>query len=368
VFLRMGRIINPWGDHFFIDKTILVAMPKRVLFFLIVPLLWTAGCEILGDDGGHICLPPPCPPNANCLNQCGDIFTADAHGGNPINLTHSLVRERGPVWSPDGSQIAFIKGTGQGSAAIYIMTRSGAHQRRLTEPGSYGSMTWSPDGAALAFALERVLYIINADGTAERRLTTTLPSIGPLWSPQGGQLLFFAKSEERWNLYVIDADGTHEQRLTNMPRVAQFATWSPDGSQIAFSAGNEDGRNDIYVINTDGAGLHRLTSPDSHDNGPVWSPDGEYIAYRARAEDRVSVTLIRADGSNRRVLVDGISNELAWSPDGQTIVYSAHEGGASHALFLLDVESGHTQPFADLATEEYDLQWSPDGSRILFGG
>lgn len=358
----MGRIINPWGNHFFIDKTILVAMPKRILFFLIVPLLWTAGCEILGKGGGYECEPPPCPPNANCLIRCGDLFIANAEGGGALNLTHSVRGEGGPVWSPDGSEIAFIEEAGIGLWAISVMTRSGGNRRRLTKPGSYGNLTWSPDGARLAYNSDGVLHIINADGTGEKRLTTASHSLRPRWSPNGRQILFFSVIEGPWTLNVIDADGTKERRLAPTLRNITTADWSPDGSRIAFSGNNKNEPSEIYIINVDGSGLTRVSKPGFSRRDPRWSPDGQQIAYRGGG-----LWLMEADGSNRRVLVDGHIGEMDWSPNGKTLVYSSYQE-TGYALYLFDIESQQKRFLADVPTQEYDLQWSPDGSWILFGG
>ena len=163
-------------------------------------------------------------------------------------------------------------------------------------------------------------------------------------------------------LNVIDADGTKERRLVSTLRNIGTADWSPDGSRIAFSGHNRNEPSEIYIINVDGSGLTRVSKPGSNRRDPRWSPDGQQIAYRGGV-----LWLMEADGSNRRVLVDRIIREMDWSPDGKSLVYSAYKE-TGYALYLFDIESQQKRLLADVPTEEYDLQWSPDGSWILFGG
>ena len=336
--------------------------------FLLMTGFWATGCEILGNNPRYRCEPPRCPPNANCLNQCGDIFIADVDGGPPLNLTHNPAWETSPVWSPDGAEIAFVKAAGEGTRTINVMTKNGGNPRRLTEPGNHRTVRWSPDGAHLVFESDATLYVIRADGTGARRLPTASYSFKPQWSPDGRQILFFTTPDGQFHMHLINADGTNERRLISTPRGVDSAEWSPDGSQIVFTTFNDEGTSNLYVINTDGTGLKRLTSPDFYDYEPTWSPDGTHIAYVSGINGGSALTLIRADGSNRQVLVGGHVREPAWSPDGRALVYSNYQAEDGQGLYRIDLESETTQPLANVPTDEYNVQWSPDGSRILFGG
>ena len=69
---------------------------------------------------------------------------------------------------------------------------------------------------------------------------------------------------------MIGTDGTSLMRITTGDDHAP--TWSPDGSQIAFSRGAEDSaEQDIFVVNADGSGLTQLTTDPAADSHPSWS-------------------------------------------------------------------------------------------------
>jgi len=88
--------------------------------------------------------------------------------GNPAKQNYL------PVWSPDGSKIAFTTNR-DGNPEIYVMNRDGSGVRRMTNsPQIDVSPTWSPTGAQLAWVSDRTgtpkIYIMNVDGTGQRPL------------------------------------------------------------------------------------------------------------------------------------------------------------------------------------------------------
>jgi TolB protein len=74
-----------------------------------------------------------------------DIFTIDAEGGEPVQLTQNQGNNEAPTWSPDGSLIAFSS-TREGKSRIFVMTAYGTDQRRLLSmPGAQTNPKWSPN-------------------------------------------------------------------------------------------------------------------------------------------------------------------------------------------------------------------------------
>ena len=137
-------------------------------------------------------------------------------------------------------KIAFMSGR-NGFLDIYVMNADGSNQRQLTfgmvNPADGFSRTytsvpvWSPDGSRIAFKSEFDfhgfnLYLMNADGTRQRRLTRNESSDGdPAWSPDGQRIAFISHRDGNDEVYVINADGRGLRRLTRTPEDEGFPAW-----------------------------------------------------------------------------------------------------------------------------------------------
>ena len=96
----------------------------------------------------------------------------NADGTNIVNITKTKDYEAFPVWSPDGSHIAFSTFVNGGPSQIYTLNLASKVKTKLTEFKGFCqiiSLSWSPDGHSLAFTLQKIgsesIYIINANGS-----------------------------------------------------------------------------------------------------------------------------------------------------------------------------------------------------------
>lgn len=106
---------------------------------------------------------------------------------------------------------------------------------------------------------------------------TPTATIEPTATPTGTPVYELAY-ESSMNLYTIRTDSSIPSLLAGLAVDTEPASWSPDGSQLAF-VGEQALNQDLYVIGADGTGKTRLTNDDSFNYGPVWSPDGRSILY-----------------------------------------------------------------------------------------
>jgi Tol biopolymer transport system component len=148
---------------------------------------------------------------------------------------------------PDGRQIAFTVGE-DSSAAVYVADRDGGHPRRLA---SGGGPVYSPDGSQIAYGrsyqpeLEmNETRVMNADGTNDR-VVGDRPDIQyqgtPVWSPDGTKLLLFRVTRKNQTLAMVPADGGGPgQEFSLGFRGFGSLGWSPDGSQIVSTPADED--------------------------------------------------------------------------------------------------------------------------------
>jgi Tol biopolymer transport system component len=210
----------------------------------------------------------------------------------------------------------------------------------------------SPDGQLIAFySPTGALDVVGIDGTGERELVSRDKfMLGDAkyaisWSPDGSQLAF----SRRENIWIVNADGSNLHALTQSgPATGNYhPAWSPDGSTIAYWHGSIDspdggpGDAEIYTIPAGGGRPTRLTHDDAGSIEPAWSPDGNLIVYRSAPPDDLIV--MRADGSDsHRVTPDRMNPWApAWSPDGSRIAflnYGPNSGHLASGAPLLDVE------------------------------
>ena len=262
----------------------------------------------------------------------GDIHVMRTDGSQQTQLTDAPGLDAFPSWSPDGRHLAFVSHR-DGNPNIYVMNLDGSGQTRLTSgTGNKAVPQWSPDGKRIAYVVDRngasTLIIMNADGSNQIDIA---PGNWPTWSPDGKQIIF--TRDDQWpkqDIYVMNVDGSDQRALTQTGTASEGA-WSPDGKQIAFVSGDYSNINaplswneDIHVMNVDGSNQRRLTNLAGNDHWPpTWSPDGTQIAFTADGSQCTADTLcngeiqvIKADGSGLTNLTNHPAYDAfpAWQP------------------------------------------------------
>lgn len=166
--------------------------------------------------------------------------------------------------------------------------------------------------------------------------------------------------------------------LTTDPGEEYTPSFSPDGSEVAFSWNGESRDNfDIYrkLIGT-GRPL-RLTSDPGFDFSPAWSPDGRSIAFlRAPSTGRWSVLQVAPLGAPERTLAEISGSDaharrmLAWSPDAKWLATSDRDSpDEPFGLYLLSVESGEKRKLTTPPPQsfgDFEPSFSPDGRTLAF--
>jgi len=309
----------------------------------------------------------------------GDIWIVNPDGSGLTRLTDASEPEWGPVWSPDGRQIAFVRELQPGGPApegstleekergtpsiteIFVMNADGTEVRQLTSSGGgvIGSVTWSPDGTRIAFAQEAAggAVVMNADGSGAR-LVLAHPTVELVrWSPEGSKLLAnTAASATDSALFLANADGSGSTRLTDEPGFESAGVWSPDATQVVFWS-DPDGSarsTQIEVVNPDGSGRRTLAEDGVW---PTLSPDGSRILYTFTHGEpdgtKNEIWVMDADGNGPRKLADGFVSR-GWSPDGEKILFSGHDG----ATYLMNRDgSGVTKLLDEPITFTLGFDW-----------
>lgn len=248
-------------------------------------------------------------------------------------MTSNLAYDFEPVWSPDGSRIAFT--------SDYLLGKITPTTLPSDDDGSASLEIRTETG-------DRDILIMDNDGSNLVRLGLKgANDEQPAWSPDGSKIAFVSDRAGGVNIWVMDRDGSNVRQLTDSPRENWMPAWSPDGSTIAFVS-NRSGLWEVYLVDAAGENLRQITSSELQINnwGPVWSPDGSTLAYaRAEAGDFWNLYTMAADGSNVQQLTDrdGTDFEPVWSPDGTRIAFGSDRSGKM-AVHLISLDDNSVEP------------------------
>ena len=238
----------------------------------------------------------------------------------------------------------------------------GTGRRQLTTDAfGYRSPDVSPDGRRIAFATDFSIFLINADAPGISEGATSVffsfpPACpnAPAWSPDGSQIAFSAVLEGTFGpvrrILVVNADGSGRRQVSpDDPAADDGPTWSPDGTRIIFTRGGV-----LHAINADGTGLTSLGNSDPASD-PDWSPDGTRIAYASP----MGIVIRNADGSNA-VTVSTTSGDAhpRWSPESGRLVFARLVDGGSQ-LFIINADGTGETRLSTGTGQERDPNWSP---------
>jgi len=247
-----------------------------------------------------------------------EIYIMDGDGGNPSRLTNNAAVDRMPVFSGDGTQIAFSSNR-DGQDDIWVMNRNGTGVTQLTSTFNNIEPAWSWDGSRILFTQIRSggydVFVMNANGSNPTNLTQDASSRDDQaeWSPDGTEIVFRSNRDGGFGVWVMNADGSNPRKLTN--GTAGNPTWSPDGTKIAFVS-DRSGNLDIWVMDAaTGANQVNLTQDPASDGEPAWSPTGSQIVFWSNRSGSEDIWTMKADGSDLQRLTDasGTDKWPSWS-------------------------------------------------------
>jgi len=266
------------------------------------------------------------------------------------------------------------------SPAMAIAERAGARLQRVTARAAHPAPPAVPSGGngLIAFQSDRAsggetqLFTMDTDGSGVGQLTFhNQSSTEASWSPDGTGLAYSnccpADTTKR-EIYSVNGNGDGRVRLTtNDARDIQPA-WSPDGTKIAF-ASRRDGNWEIYVMNADGTNQVDLTDDSHADKSPAWGPQGNWIAFSSNrgSKGNWQIYKMKTDGSNvtRLTGADATSSNPSWSPDGSEIAFETDRTGNWDIFTMTSGGDDETALTTDSHDDRYP-SWSPNGAKVAF--
>jgi eukaryotic-like serine/threonine-protein kinase len=293
-------------------------------------------------DGTHIAAAPAFPSRAG---YSAGIYALPVQGGQPRLLTRARDpgTHRDPAFSPDGRRLAYFDCSDSHYAACDLMTvsldaelaTSDPPRRHTTMRTQMLGLAWARDGRTVIFGTENfaVWHLrrvdVDAGGPPERIEMAGFGARRPATTVSRDRLVF-ARSTGNRHIHIVRPG---ESRPLIASSAHEFgATYSPDGSRIAFSRNPSPETTEIWVAAADGSGARQLTRNMGRIQAqPRWSPDGRTIVFFSEAGGDVHVWTIEADGANLRQITReaGVQYCPKWSRDGRWLYFSKGWTGAT---------------------------------------
>jgi tricorn protease len=300
------------------------------------------------ESGSFLLLRKPALSRTQIVfSYAGDLWSVPRDGGEAMHLTTGPGVETDPIFSPDGSQIAFT-GEYDGNVDVFVMPAMGGIPKRLTyHPGPDVAVGWTPDG-------KRVLFNSNRASATD-----------------GGKL------------FTVPADGGFPEELP-LP-IADDGAYSPDGSHLAYVPlfqwqeawkryrGGQTKK--IWISDLSDSSVAPIPRENSNDFNPMWIADKIY--FLSDRNGPVSLFCYETRSKLVKQLIENHGLDFKSASAGPGAIVYEQFG----ALYLYDLKSGKTKPvevqlagdiselrphFVNVAKRLHDADISPNGARAVF--
>jgi Tol biopolymer transport system component/tRNA A-37 threonylcarbamoyl transferase component Bud32 len=290
----------------------------------------------------------------------------------PVTRPTQVLGDVFPSYSPDGRQIAFVRGAPFNND-VWVQPASGGEARRLTtgEFTTCDRPAWVPDGTALLVSCvvagdSRVIRVGVGGGDPEPVAGLGQGAGAP--SIRGSRMVFREATDPNWDIWSLRPHAVSGDRYPR-PLIASARSdgnpaYSPDGRKIAF-ASNRSGSRNVWVADKDGSNPIQLTSFKAHSGTPRWSPDSRRLTFDSATGGDWDVYVIDAAGGTPRNLTrhPGTDFMASWSRDGRSVYFSSYRGG-TREIWKIPAEGGEATQVTHMGGAYAQESW--DGRELFF--
>ena len=346
--------------------------------------LWLRYCAI-SPDGSTI-----------AFAYKGDLYTVPSTGGTAKQLTTNPAYEAKPVWSPDGSKIAFVSDRGEGAMNVYVIPSTGGEPRMLTTSSHNKSIIGFKDNDNVIFSMADMptkqsiiapvakfpqVYEVNVKGGRPHLFSALMLAdmninrkTGDILyhDTKGGEDVFrkHHKSPICRDIWLL-SKGKHT-KLTDFAGEDRTPVWSVDGKGYYYLS-EQNGSFNIWYRTLDGSQKQQITY---HQTNPVrflsaaqngtlcYGYDGEiYTIQQGGKPQRINIYIAadRVDSDLIPEVDTKGATEVFPSPSGKEVAFVMHGD-----VYVTSVEYKTTKQITDTPEMERNICFAPDGRSIVY--
>jgi len=359
---------------------------------------WLVGAIVCGYAQAAIKFarfPAPSPDGKQvAFSWQGDLWVAPMEGGLARRLTVHPGYDFAPIWSPDGTKIAFTSDRYGNDDVFVLHLDSGTVQRLTYFSGRDRALGWLPDGSGVVFESRRdwepygvqwVAYVALLKGGTPHRLWDVAGTPVAI-APDGKRVAFVRRDSAWWRKgYKGSAQGDlwlgvlgtkQFTRLTQTDTPDSWPMWSADGRTLYFVS-ERDGTFNLYAMEVDSRRVRQLTRfKDDGVRFPQISAQGTVITFeqgmevwrldlKSGAQRPIALFAPAQDARLNPEVVrtfSGNVSEFEIAPEGKEVAFVVR-GEIFATRFP---EGGTTQNLTNTVVQETGLSWSKDGKRLYF--
>lgn len=332
----------------------------------------------------------------------GDIYRVSSNGGDAVRLTTQSSYECNPVWSPDGSKIAFANDR-NGNFDIFIMSSDGGQAKRLTFNSAAELPTaFTPDGKEILFnaciqdpassvmfpyrALTE-LYKVPVTGGRTLQVLGT-PAEAVMFMPDGKSILYQDRkgSEDEWrkhhtssvtrDIWKYDFKTGRHTNITHRAGEDRTPVVTPDGKTVYFLSERNGGTFNVWKFNLGSDGTASEATPvtnykthpvrflsRSHDGTLCYTYDGEIYTQQDGGNARkLAVSIVRDDSDDLADLrfTSGATSATV-SRDGKQIAFIQRG-----EVFVTSTDFATTKRITETVAAEKGVNFGPDNRTLVY--
>jgi tricorn protease len=307
-----------------------------------------------------------------------DLFLFDIASSKLTPVAHHVRTERDPMWI--GDQIYFASDR-TGTLNLFSYDTKGGEVQQLTSSTKW-DVRWPSKGenGEIVYENDGQLWVYETRARANRKLDITVPDDGVAsrparvsaagsiedasLSPKGERALFVARGD----VFSAPIEKGATRNLTRTSGAHdRAATWSPDGTTIAYIC-DATGEDEVWLVAQDGSSAPRQLTKggDRMLFGLRWAPDGKRIAFHDKS-NRLRVVDV-ASGAIGEVARNpgGSIGDFTWSPDSAWLAFSLSGENGLRSIHLWGEPEARTVRVTDELWNASEPVWSPDGEHLFY--